>query len=130
MDAAAELGMNSVSKRQIQPEFGDEQADAGRNCLTRLARPKSQVRMRTRDSHFPCSADPKQDWQPYPVDPYSCYTMRYHTNIHGGSPLFKPTRVHATTLLPCPVQPTESLGNLYPTRYLTVFFHCFQKAYI
>ena len=21
--------------------------------------------------HFPCSADPEQDWQPYPVDPYS-----------------------------------------------------------
>ena len=24
-------------------------------------------------SHFPCSADHEQDWQPYPVDPYSCY---------------------------------------------------------
>ena len=23
--------------------------------------------------HFPCSADHVQDWQPYPVDPYSCY---------------------------------------------------------
>ena len=22
---------------------------------------------------FPCSADRVQDWQPYPVDPYSCY---------------------------------------------------------
>ena len=22
---------------------------------------------------FSCSADPEQDWQPYPVDPYSCY---------------------------------------------------------
>ena len=22
---------------------------------------------------FPCSADHVQDWQPYPVDPYSCY---------------------------------------------------------
>ena len=21
---------------------------------------------------FPCSADHEQDWQPYPVDPYSC----------------------------------------------------------
>ena len=30
MDAAAELGRNSVSKHQIQPEYGDEQADAGR----------------------------------------------------------------------------------------------------
>ena len=29
MDAAAELGRNSVSKHQIQPEYEDEQADAG-----------------------------------------------------------------------------------------------------
>ena len=32
MDAAAELGRNPVSKHQIQPEYGDEQADAGRDC--------------------------------------------------------------------------------------------------
>ena len=29
--AAAELGRNPVSKHQIQPEYGDEQADAGRD---------------------------------------------------------------------------------------------------
>ena len=28
MDAAAELGRNLASKHQIQPEYGDEQADA------------------------------------------------------------------------------------------------------
>ena len=49
MDAAAELGRNPVSKHQIQqPEYGDGQADAGRDfCRTRLARPNSQARMRT-----------------------------------------------------------------------------------
>ena len=31
LDAAAELGRNPVSKHQIQPEYGDEQADAGRD---------------------------------------------------------------------------------------------------
>ena len=31
MDAAAELGRNPVSKHQTQPEYGDEQADAGRD---------------------------------------------------------------------------------------------------
>ena len=36
--AAAELGTNSVSKHQIQPEYGDEQADAGRDCRTRRCR--------------------------------------------------------------------------------------------
>ena len=34
MDAAAEIGRNPVSKHQIQPECGDEQADAGRDCRT------------------------------------------------------------------------------------------------
>ena len=34
--------------------------------------------------HFPCSADHEQDWQPYPVDPYSAisYVMTIHTYIH------------------------------------------------
>ena len=45
--ATAELGGNPVSKHQIQPEYGDEQADAGRDCRTRLARPNFQTRMRT-----------------------------------------------------------------------------------
>ena len=40
--------------------------------------------------HFPCLADHEQDWQPYPVDPYSalCDDHTYiHTYIHtmGGS---------------------------------------------
>ena len=47
MDAAAELGRNPVSKDQIQPEYGDEQADAGRDCRTRLAQPNSQARTGT-----------------------------------------------------------------------------------
>ena len=38
MDAAAELGRNPVSKHQAQPEYGDEQAGAGRDCRTRLSR--------------------------------------------------------------------------------------------
>ena len=47
MDAATEVGRNPVSKHQIQPEYGSEQADAGRDCRTRLARPYSQARTRT-----------------------------------------------------------------------------------
>ena len=39
-----ELGRNPVSKYHIQPEFGDEQADAGRDCQTHLARSNSQAR--------------------------------------------------------------------------------------
>ena len=47
MDAAAELQRNPISKLQIQPEYGDEQADAGRDRRTRLARPNSKARTRT-----------------------------------------------------------------------------------
>ena len=62
-----------VSKHQIQPEYGNEQADAGWDCRTRLARPNSQARRQTGNINFPCSTDNEQDWQPCPVDPYSCY---------------------------------------------------------
>ena len=37
MDAATEINRNPVRKHQIQPEYGDEQADAGRDGRTRLA---------------------------------------------------------------------------------------------
>ena len=47
MDAAEELGRDSVSKHQIQSEYGDEQADAGRDRRTRLTRPNSQARTGT-----------------------------------------------------------------------------------
>ena len=67
MDAAAGLGRNPVSKHQIQPEYRDEQADAGRDCRTRLVRPNSQARKGiAKKKHFPCSADHEQDWQLYP----------------------------------------------------------------
>ena len=32
--------------------------------------------------YFPCSADHEQDWQPYPVDPYSVILCDDHTYIH------------------------------------------------
>ena len=84
MDADADLGKESLSKHQIQPEHGDEQADAGRDCRTHLARPNSQARTRTGQYSFSRSADHKQDWQSYPVDPCSCYICDY-TFIHTFS---------------------------------------------
>ena len=52
MDAAAELGRNPVSTHQIQPEYGDEQADAGRDCRTCVERPNSLARTRIGISFF------------------------------------------------------------------------------
>ena len=47
IDVAVELGGDPVSKHQIQPEYGDGQADEGRDCRTRLARPNSKARTGT-----------------------------------------------------------------------------------
>ena len=53
MNAAAELGRNPVSKHQIQSEYMEkEQADAGRDCGTRLARPNSEARTGTEEYSF------------------------------------------------------------------------------
>ena len=42
----------SLRTRQIQPKYGDEQADAGRDCRTRLARPNFQAQTQTRKYSF------------------------------------------------------------------------------
>ena len=64
---ASELGRNSVRKHQIQPEYGNEQADAGRNCRTRLAIFYYLRRERAgqREILFHYSADHVQDCSPY-----------------------------------------------------------------
>ena len=85
MDAAAELGRNPESKHQIQPEYGDEQADAGR-----AAEPVSRDQILRRERgqgniHFLCSADHEQDWQPCPVDPYSCYMCDMSVTMHSST---------------------------------------------
>ena len=44
MDAAAELGRNPVSKHQIQPEYGDEQAElVSRDQILRHVRGRGNV---------------------------------------------------------------------------------------
>ena len=81
MDVAAELGRNPVSKHQIQS------GSMEMNRLTRdgIAEPVSRDQILRHERgqgniHFPCSADHVQNWQPYPVDPYSC-SMSDHTYI-------------------------------------------------
>ena len=74
-----ELGRDPVSKHQIQPENGDEQADAGRDCRTRLSRDQILRRERGQGNiDVSCPADHEQD---YPVDPYSCLQIYVTINI-------------------------------------------------
>ena len=49
-----------------------------RDQILRYARGQGNI-------HFPCSADHEQDWQPYPVDPYSAICDD-HTYIHTYIP--------------------------------------------
>ena len=80
MDAAAELGRNPlVSTRfSLSMEMSRLTRDGTAEPVSR-----DQIIRRERGQgslHFPCPADHVQDWQPYPVDPYSCY-MFDHTYI-------------------------------------------------
>ena len=52
MGAAAELGRNTVSRHQIQPEYEHEQVDAGRDCRARLVRRTFQARTGTGKKTF------------------------------------------------------------------------------
>ena len=92
------------------------------NRLTRdgTAEPVSRDRILRRvrgqeNIYFPCSANHEQDWEPYPVDPYSCY-MCDHTYIHTHSPyIHTGTYVHKQT---CTVfsSPTDILGCTHIAR--------------
>ena len=73
MDAAAELGGNPVS---VSTRFSLSTEMMSRLTRDGTAEPVSrdQILRHVRGQgniHFPCSADHEQDWQPYPVDPYS-----------------------------------------------------------
>ena len=80
MDAAAELGRNPVSTRFSQSmEKSRLTRDGTAEPISRDQIPRHERGQG--DTHFSCSADHEQDWQPYLVDPYSCY-MYDHTYIH------------------------------------------------
>ena len=72
MDAAAELGRNPVSTGfSLSMEMSRLTRDGTAEPVSR-----DQILRHTRGQgniNFPCSADHEQDWQPDPVDPYSCY---------------------------------------------------------
>ena len=83
MDAARESGgtprVSTISSLSVE----NEQADTGRDGRTCLAAgPNSQARTGTEKKHFLRSADHGQDWQPYPVDPYSAICDD-HTYMHA-----------------------------------------------
>ena len=82
MDAAAELERNpvvfSLSMEMSRLTRGGTAEPVSRDqILRRKQRGQGNI-------HFSCSADHEQDWQSYPVDPYSCYLCD-HSYIHTVS---------------------------------------------
>ena len=89
MNTAAELGRNPVSTR-----FSLMSREMSGLTRDGTAEPVSQDQIIRRkrgqgNIDFPCSADHVQDWQPYAVDPYSCY-MCDHKYIHTCVGVFTP----------------------------------------
>ena len=57
--------------------------------------------------HFPCLADHEQDWQPYPVDLYSCYRLR--VTIHADRHVYIILLIaHNEVAFMCPRTPPYS----------------------
>ena len=72
MDAAAELGQNSVSARfSLSMKMSRLTPDGTTKSVSR----DQILRCEKGQEHIiiPCLADHEQHWQPYPVDPFSCY---------------------------------------------------------
>ena len=76
MDATAELGRNPpVPSARFSLNM-----DISRLARDGIAEPvlRDQIIRREQGQgniHFSCSADHEQDWQPCPVDPYSCNVL-------------------------------------------------------
>ena len=69
----------SLSKKMSRLTRDGTAEPVSRDQILRHARGQGNI-------HFPCSADHEQDWQPYPVDPYSAICDD-HTYIHTYIPL-------------------------------------------
>ena len=76
--------------------------------------------------HFPCSADHEQDWQPYPVDPYSTicddhtYVLLYLLSRQSRSALLGPSAV-IRLLSPLLLHLLLVVDRLLPPHHLSPF---------
>ena len=74
MDTAAEIGRNPIvsTRFSLSMEMSRLTRDGTAEPVSRDLILRRE-RGRQINIHFPCSADHEQDWQHYPVDPYSSY---------------------------------------------------------
>ena len=78
--------------------------------------------------NFPCSADHVQDWQPYPVDPYSChmcdhtyYPYHHVDRVTSASGKYQNAAVLPLTNMIFPCAPQDGCSSMH-----LVLGACFQ----
>ena len=114
MDAGAELGRNPVKVSTIfslSMEMSRLTRDGTAEPVSR-----DQILRHERgqgNSHFSCSAH-VQDWQPYLVDPYSCY-MCDHTYLTNN-------RYIRGTIHAVPPRAYRGLGSVVDPRKVSMLF--------
>ena len=77
---------------------------------------------------FSCSADHEQDWQPYPVDPYSCYMCDHTYCCVHRSRAMRILLIYSTQISTCTAESYIQLHSdwLQVQRYniCTVWYIC------
>ena len=109
MDTAAEIGRNSVSTRFSLS------MDMSRLTRDGTAEPVSQDQTLRHvrgqgNIHFPCSADHEQDWQPYPVNPYSALCDD-HTYVQGVCAIALACTVYTSPLNGFEIEPKVGIAE-------------------
>ena len=93
MDAAAESGRNPLSKHQIQPEYGDEQADAGWDWLNPSRETKFSGTHGDRGIFiFPVQLTTSRIGNLTRLIHTLLYVMTIHTYIHTAEPISRDRR--------------------------------------
>ena len=68
---------------------------------------------RQEKKQFSCSSDHVQDWQPYPVGPYSCYMCDHTLLIAVAKPIYVVTKRYDGQLLSSRDMVTVRYSNVY-----------------
>ena len=112
MDAATEIGRDLISKHQIQPKYGDDQADGGRDCQTRLERPNSQTRTGTEKEKIPVQLTTSRPGN---------LTRLIHTLALRDDHTYIPLRDHTSSITPNTIKTTITTTSSGQTTIIPLY---------
>ena len=126
MDAAAEIGRNPVSNHHTQPEYGDEQADAGRDCRIRLGRPNSEARTGTGKYSFSLFSWPRAGLATLPGwSLLLLNAMTIHTIKGLSDPRWQAILLHVCTVDSASLE-CHSVSLRWPASIARIYYACRQ----